>query len=76
VLVRFVVGFGRFWWDFIIGEDWKIAAGVVAVLAAAAVLVAETGLSDTAISLLAAAGILTVVTVSIIGGAISIARER
>jgi hypothetical protein len=76
VLVRFVVGFGRFWWDFIIGEDWKIAAGVVAVLTAAAVLVAETGLSDTAISLLAAAGILTVVTVSIIGGALSIARER
>ncbi len=76
MVVRFVVGFGRFWWDFIIGDDWKIAAGVVAVLAAAAVLVAETGLSDTAISLLAGLGILTVVIVSIIGGAVSIARER
>ena len=76
MLVRFVVGFGRFWWDFIIGDDWKIAAGVVAVLGAAAVLVAETDLSDTAISLLAGAGILTVVTVSIVGGAVSAARER
>jgi hypothetical protein len=76
VLVRFVVGFGRFWWDFIIGDDWKIAAGVVAVLAVAAVLVAETGLSDTVISLLAGAGILTVATVSIIGGAVRVARER
>jgi hypothetical protein len=76
VLVRFVVGFGRFWWDFIIGDDWKIAAGVVAVLAVAAVLVAETGLSDTVISLLAGVGILTVATVSIIGGAVSVARER
>jgi hypothetical protein len=76
VAVRFVVGFGRFWWDFIIGDDWKIAAGVAMVLAAAAALVAETGLSDTAISLVAGAGILTVVTVSIIGGAINAARER
>jgi len=76
VLVRFVVAFGRFWWDFIIGDDWKIAAGVVAVLAVAAVLVAGTGLSDTVISLLAGAGILTVATISIIGGALGVARGR
>jgi hypothetical protein len=76
VIVRFVVGFGRFWWDFIIGDDWKIAAGVAAVLAAGALLVAETGLSDTAISLLAAVGIVTVVSVSIVVGALSAARER
>ena len=76
MLVRFVVGFGRFWWEFIIGDDWKIAAGVAAVLAVAAALVAETGLSDTAISLVAGAGILIVVSVSIVGGAVSAARER
>jgi hypothetical protein len=22
-------GFGRFWWEFVVGDDWKIAAGVV-----------------------------------------------
>ena len=76
IVVRFLVGFGRFWWDFIIGDDWKIAAGVATVLAAAAALVAETHLSDTAISLLAGAGILAVVTISIIGGAVRVARER
>ena len=76
MVMRFVVGFGRFWWDFIIGEDWKIAAGVVVVLTAGALLVAETGLSDTAISLLAGAGILLVVTLSIVGGALASARER
>ena len=27
--------FGQFWYDFIIGDDWKIAAGVVLALAAA-----------------------------------------
>jgi hypothetical protein len=76
VIVRFVVGFGRFWWDFIVGDDWKIAAGVAVVLAIGASLVAGTDLSDTAISLLAGAGILTVVTASIVAGARSAARNR
>jgi len=25
-------GFLRFWWDFVVGDDWKIAATVAAVL--------------------------------------------
>jgi len=25
--------FGRFWYDFIVGDDWRIAVGVVATLA-------------------------------------------
>jgi hypothetical protein len=74
--MRFVVGFGRFWWDFIVGEDWKIAAGVAVVLAVGALLVAGTDLSDTAVSLLAGAGILAVVSASIVGGAVSAARGR
>jgi hypothetical protein len=74
--MKYVIGFGRFWWDFIIGEDWKIAAGVAAVLTAAALVVAYTHLSDTAISLLTGAGILAVVTVSIVGGAVSATRGR
>jgi hypothetical protein len=35
--VRWVVGFARFWYDFVVGDDWRIAAGVVAVLVAGAV---------------------------------------
>ena len=31
--MRFLVGFLRFWYDFIVGDAWEIAAGVVAVLA-------------------------------------------
>ncbi|WP_433347375.1 hypothetical protein ACQP25_29955 [Microtetraspora malaysiensis] len=31
--MRFIKGFGRFWYDFVIGDDWKIAAAVVAALA-------------------------------------------
>ena len=26
--------FGAFWWDFVVGDDWRIAAGVVVALAA------------------------------------------
>ncbi len=32
-----VRGFGLFWWDFIVGDDWRIAAGVVLALAVTAV---------------------------------------
>jgi len=74
--MRYVVAFGRFWWDFIVGEDWKIAAGVAVVLAIGALLVTGTDLSDSAIALLAGVGILSVVTVSIVGGAIGSARDR
>ena len=27
--MRFLKGFGQFWYDFIVGDDWKIAAAVV-----------------------------------------------
>jgi hypothetical protein len=30
--VRFLVGFGRFWYDFIVGDDWTIAAAIVVAL--------------------------------------------
>jgi hypothetical protein len=33
-----VVAFGRFWWDFVVGDDWLAAAGVVAGLALTVVL--------------------------------------
>ena len=33
LVIRFLKAFGRFWYDFIIGDDWKIAVGVVIALA-------------------------------------------
>ena len=38
-MTGFLKGFGQFWYDFIIGDDWKIAAAVVAVLMVGAALV-------------------------------------
>ncbi|HTE58901.1 MAG TPA: hypothetical protein VK631_01030 [Solirubrobacteraceae bacterium] len=66
--MRFIRAFGRFWYDFVVGDDWRIAAGVVLVLAAGAALVA-TGVSDDVLVPLVGAGIVGVVSVSIIAGA-------
>jgi hypothetical protein len=63
---RFVTGFGRFWWDFIVGDDWRIAAGVIVVLGVGALLVAAGDASQTLVAALTAAGIMLVAIGSIV----------
>lgn len=67
--MHFVRGFLRFWYDFVIGDDWRIALGVVLVLVAGAVLVATGAVSDGVLVSLVGAGIVGVVTASIVAGA-------
>jgi hypothetical protein len=31
--VKYIRAFGKFWWDFIVGDDWRLAASVVVGLA-------------------------------------------
>ena len=62
-------GFFRFWYDFIVGDDWRIALGVVLVLGAGALLVAGDVLADDVLMPLVGAGIVAVVSVSIVAGA-------
>jgi hypothetical protein len=38
--VRRLHAFGRFWWSFVVGDDWRAAAGVVLALGGTAALVA------------------------------------
>ena len=71
----FVKGFGRFWWDFIVGDDWRIAAGVLVVLTAGALLVANTSAPDGVVAALVAAGIVVVAIGSIAASALR-ARGR
>ena len=52
--MRFLKAFGLFWYDFIIGDDWKIAAYVVGALAIAAVLAVNGVFSDGATVILGA----------------------
>ncbi len=41
----FLKAFGYFWWDLVIGDDWRIAGYVVAILTLVGVL-ARSGVSD------------------------------
>jgi hypothetical protein len=36
--VKWLTSFGRFWWDFIVGDDWLAAALVAIAIAVTAVL--------------------------------------
>ena len=36
--MRYVRSFALFWWDFIVGDDWRVAAGLAVALALASVL--------------------------------------
>jgi hypothetical protein len=73
--VRYLRTFARFWWDFIVGDDWRIAAGVVVVLAAGALLVAHTSAPDGVVAAVVAVGIVTVAIGSIAASALR-ARGR
>jgi hypothetical protein len=37
--MKYVVAFGRFWWNFIVGDDWTVAAGVAVAIGLVAILV-------------------------------------
>jgi hypothetical protein len=73
--VRFLSDFARFWWDFVVGDDWRIAAGVVVVLAGGALLVADTGAPDELVATLTALGILLVAIGSIAAAALKAGRR-
>jgi hypothetical protein len=55
--MRFLVGFLRFWYDFIVGDAWEIAAGVVAVLGIGAWLLRTDGIDRAFIPLVVALGV-------------------
>jgi hypothetical protein len=38
--MRYVTGFGRFWWSFVVGDDWLAAAGIVIAIGVTAALAA------------------------------------
>jgi len=39
--VSYLVRFGRFWWSFVVGDDWRSAALVVVGIGATAVVAAS-----------------------------------
>ena len=41
--MKYITGFFAFWWDFIVGDAWEVAAGVLALMVLVFVLVQGTG---------------------------------
>ena len=64
--MRYLRGFGRFWFDFIVGDDWRIAAGVVAALGLGA-LALRGGLPHALLAVLVAVAMIAVVMVTLLG---------
>lgn len=56
--MRLLRGFGQFWYDFIIGDDWKVAAAVVGVLVLGVVILLSGAVTGSALAVLLAAALL------------------
>ena len=39
--MRHVASFGRFWWNFVVGDDWRVAAGLAVALGLTSLLTHE-----------------------------------
>jgi hypothetical protein len=63
--MNIVTAFLRFWYDFIVGDAWEIALGVVVVLGVGATLLRTAGVPPELVPLLVAAGIAIVVGLSL-----------
>ncbi|GAB2646388.1 hypothetical protein [Kribbella swartbergensis] len=63
--MRFLKAFGQFWYDFIIGDDWKIAVAVVLALGLTLAVMATGLLGDTALTLLGGAAVVVAFSISL-----------
>ncbi|HYJ70180.1 MAG TPA: hypothetical protein VEX15_21215 [Nocardioidaceae bacterium] len=65
-MIRFVKGFGQFWYDFVIGDDWKIAAAVVIALGVTLALLLSDALSTTAATVFGGAALVVAFVASMV----------
>jgi apolipoprotein N-acyltransferase len=42
--MKWLAAFGRFWWDFVVGDDWRVAA-LVAIAVGATAALAHSGIT-------------------------------
>ena len=68
-MIGAVRGFAAFWLDFVVGDDWRIAAGVLGLVAGGAVLVHYAVVRSGAVGIIVGAGIVLVTALSIALGA-------
>ncbi|MDX6240617.1 MAG: hypothetical protein QOG10_5437 [Kribbellaceae bacterium] len=63
--MKFLKAFGQFWYDFIIGDDWKIAAAVVLALGVLLAVLKAGLFGDTGLTLLGGALIVVAFAISL-----------
>jgi hypothetical protein len=64
--LKFFKAFGQFWYDFIIGDDWKIAVAVTAAVGASIALMSTQALSDLVLAVVGGVLILAAFSISLI----------
>ena len=67
--MSYITGFFRFWYDFVIGDAWEIAAGIVVVLALGALFLRADLVPEAVLPPLIGAGIILVVGGSVLAEA-------
>lgn len=64
--MKFLKAFGQFWYDFIIGDDWKIAVAVVLALVALFAAMTAGLFGDAGLTVLGGVLVLVAFTISLI----------
>lgn len=64
--MKFIKGFGQFWYDFLIGDDWKIAAAVVAVLSVGVWIVRAGSYDEHVLTTALAVGVAAAFTIALL----------
>jgi hypothetical protein len=39
--MSYLTAFGRFWWDFVVGDDWRVALGLLVALGVSGLLASQ-----------------------------------
>jgi hypothetical protein len=66
--MKILTAFGRFWYDLLVGDDWKIAASVVVALMLTALLLIGTAAPDQVVSVVGGLLVVAAFCVSLILG--------
>ncbi|TDO45702.1 hypothetical protein EV643_11226 [Kribbella sp. VKM Ac-2527] len=63
--MKFLKSFGQFWYDFIIGDDWKIGVAVLTALVVLFVAMKAELFGDTGLTLLGGAAVVVAFAISL-----------
>jgi hypothetical protein len=64
--MSFLKAFGMFWYELLVGDDWKIAVSVVLALGLTAIVLTQTGAGDHAVAVIGGALIVVAFSASVV----------